>query len=399
MTSLEGVEVEIDYAEFLNLLAEENPTFKAEQLNLSLAESEIGAAGIRPDPELSFSFFDNQENRLELGYGFDAELSWDLELGGKRKSRIALAESERDLTAYELAEAWADLRMEASLAFAEALKNQMIYNSRLLAYNSVGLLFQTGEDALNAQENKKALRELKKEVNEALYEFENSLIELRSYLSDSDGGEIFLPSGNLHHEESLLSLEGLKVNGLTMNPGVEIARQNKILADNKMRSELSERGMDLGLMLGVESNTFSRNAIAPTPGFVAWKVGLSVPLKFSNFNKAGLEMASYEKQQADLMLKALESEFEKELLLAYRKYQYAAGQLAEFDTADLTEMTNLRAVVVQEYIKGERNFPEVVDTENLLKDLKEEYAELLFDLTEARMELERTVGTWTIDLK
>src|SRR5690625_4845406 len=111
----------LSYPEFLNKLASQNLGYLAEQYNINIADAEVEAAKILPDPEVSFSAYDNQERRMKMGYGFEVELGWDLELGGKRKARRNLAKDERELTHLELNEFFQDLRTSSTLAFLEPL--------------------------------------------------------------------------------------------------------------------------------------------------------------------------------------------------------------------------------------------------------------------------------------
>src|SRR5690625_7513458 len=100
--STQPKELNISYGEFIQKLSKQNLGYAAEMYNLSLADAEIEASKIFPDPELSFTGDDNQERRMKMGYGLEVELEWDLEMGGKRKARRNLALAERELTQLEL---------------------------------------------------------------------------------------------------------------------------------------------------------------------------------------------------------------------------------------------------------------------------------------------------------
>src|SRR5699024_178549 len=124
----------LSYPDFIDKLAAENLGYAAEQYNISIAEAEIEAAKILPDPELSFTAYDNRERRMKMGYGCEAELEWDLELGGKRKARRNLALAERELAEMELNEYFKTLRKSATIEFLEALRNQMHYDIEKKSY-------------------------------------------------------------------------------------------------------------------------------------------------------------------------------------------------------------------------------------------------------------------------
>ena len=75
----------LTFHEYLNNVKNSNISYLAEKYNVDIADANIKAAKIFPDPELSVGYANNQNWDLQMGYGVDAELSWRLELGGKRK--------------------------------------------------------------------------------------------------------------------------------------------------------------------------------------------------------------------------------------------------------------------------------------------------------------------------
>lgn len=117
----------IDYPAFLEKLAAENLSFAAEKYNISIAEAGVLAARALPDPELSFTLYDNQEQRLGMGYGFETELSWTLELGGKRAARKQVAAAQLTLVQLETRDFFRTLKKEATTAWLTVLKNKKEY--------------------------------------------------------------------------------------------------------------------------------------------------------------------------------------------------------------------------------------------------------------------------------
>jgi len=100
----------LTYKEFISKMVVNNLSYAAEKYNINIAEAEVQAAKAFPDPELSFGWADNQQKRMQMGYGFEAELSWDLELGGKRRARKNLAHDQKVLAELELQEFFHTLR-------------------------------------------------------------------------------------------------------------------------------------------------------------------------------------------------------------------------------------------------------------------------------------------------
>src|SRR5699024_1653866 len=142
----------LSYSDFINKLADQNLGYAAEQYNISIAEAEIEAAKIFPDPELSFTAYDNQERRMKMGYGFEAELEWDLELGGKRKARKKLAKDEYELTHLELSEYFQELKTESTIKYLKALRDKAHFDFEEKSYKK--MLDLAKQDSIYFEEGK-----------------------------------------------------------------------------------------------------------------------------------------------------------------------------------------------------------------------------------------------------
>lgn len=70
----------ISFEEYLNRVAKKNLSYLAEKLNVSIADAEVIARKIFPDPELEF---EAGNETFSLG------VSYSLEMGNKRGARIS----------------------------------------------------------------------------------------------------------------------------------------------------------------------------------------------------------------------------------------------------------------------------------------------------------------------
>ncbi len=78
----------ISFEEYLNRVGKNNLSYLAEKLNVSIADAEVVARKIFPDPELEF---EAGNETFSLG------VSYSLELGNKRGARIKLARTQAEL--------------------------------------------------------------------------------------------------------------------------------------------------------------------------------------------------------------------------------------------------------------------------------------------------------------
>lgn len=397
-------EYQLSYAEFLQKLTSQNLGYLAEQYNINIAEAEIEAAKILPDPELSFSAYDNQERRMKMGYGFEVELEWDLELGGKRKARKKLAKDEYELTHLELSEYFQELKTESTIKYLKALRDKAHFDFEEKSYKKMldlakqdSIYFEEGKIKKNrANQIKLEILSKRNHLQDVADQWKNSLSDLKSIISTEKHDTIYIPQGNLENFDRVFSLEELIENAKNNRIDLKISQHNNQLADSKIDLEKAERVMDLGLSVGVENNSFAKNIIGPTPGHTAVFAGISVPLKFSNNKDAGLKTAYYEKEQAQLTHQQLVLDFEKEIEEAYRDYLTKQEQVKAMKE-NIEEAESIFEEEIEGYLNNENSLLEVLNSERAYSKLQNNYIHTLYEYAKTLVELESLTGIWDID--
>lgn len=395
----------ITYKEFLSRMISNNLSYTAERFNIDIAEAEVQAAKAFPDPELSFGWADNQQKRMQMGYGFEAELSWDLELGGKRKARKNLARDQKVLAELELQEFFHTLRAESTVTFLEGMQNKMLFDIQRDSYLSMQQVAQSDSiryslgqiSKVDAIQSKLEAKSMWNDLQDADDTWENSLVEIRNIISVNRHDTIYVPEGSFDKFARLFDLDDLIVTAQNNRADYLVARQNKVVAGRQVALARAERAIDLGLSVGVENNSFVKNAVAPTPGNTVVKAGISVPLKFSNRKEAGLKTALYEEKQADLEYLSIELELEKEITQAYRNYLTKQKQIYRFENGMLQEAKEVFEGIKYSYQRGASSLLEVLDAQRTYNEIQQAYAETLFEYASALVELEKAVGIWDID--
>lgn len=395
----------ITFHDYLNRIGTQNLGYIAEKYNLDIADAEVEAAKMFPDPELSFGWVDNGERRMEMGYGFEAEISWDLELGGKRKARKNLANSQKVLATLELQNYFQELRAEATIAFLETLQHKLLvdvkqdsYESMKQISNSDSIRFSLGQiSKVDAVQSRLETRAMKNELADAENDWENSLLELKKMFASRQTDSLYIPEGNLEKFDRLFDLTELVQTARNQRTDYLVAKQNQTVSSNEVRLAQAERVVDLGLSLGVENNSFVRNAVAPTPGHTAVKAGISVPLKFSNKKDAALKTALYEQKQAELEYRDVELELEKEIAQALRTYLTKQKQIQQYENNMLVEAKEVLDGITYSYQRGASSLLEVLNAQRTYNETREAYVEARFDYAVALVELEKAVGIWDIE--
>jgi len=281
----------IEYPAFLEKLAAENLPFAAQKYNISIAEAGVQAARALPDPELSFIGYDNQEQRLGMGYGFETELSWTLELGGKRAARKQVAAAQLTLAQLETRDFFRKLKKEATTAWLTVLKNEKEYEDLKETAEFLNKITAAkgNPDLRAAQDALEVLLQNNRQENEQL------LQEMNDFITRTEAENLYFPLGDLESEAQRFSEYSRE-----MESSAEADRQKAELAVRQRKLAKAEAVMDLGVMIGVVNNGFAKNIIGPTPSYTTVMAGISMPLQFSGKGRAEHKMAELAAQKAQL---------------------------------------------------------------------------------------------------
>jgi len=395
----------IDFPTYIGLVGKNNLEYSAEKFNINIAEANILSSKIFPDPELSFGFADNSQRRLNMGYAFTSEISWDLELGGKRKARINVAKNEAQLTRLLLEDYFRNLRADATIAYLEAIQNRHLLNVQFHSYQQMKKLaesdsirFKLGDiTQVDALQSKLEAGTMLNEVYEAESEWKTALTNLSLLLGENQQEALIYPIEEFTGFERGFVLKDLILTAQNNRADLKAALQSKNLSQSLVKLAKAERSIDLGLSFGVDYNSYVRNAIAPTPSFTTVNAGISIPLKFSNNRPGELRAAQYEMAQAEQLYKQAELTIQTEVTQAFYTYQAAQKQLLRFNTGLLADAKAILDGKIYSYQRGETSLLEVLDAQRTYNEVQQNYYETLYNHAAALVELERAVGIWDIN--
>lgn len=399
------VAVKINYSDFLSLVSQNNLEYAAEKFNVNIAEADLEASKVFPDPELAIGASDNGQRRMQMGYGFSTELSWTLELGGKRKARINVARSTVELTRTLLEDYFRNLRAEATLNYLTSLKQKEIFKVQLNSYTILkniaatdSIRFKLGSIAeIDARQSKLEANSMLNEVYQSEADWKTALLELNTNLGTQKSDSLYIPSGDLTKFDRSFNLNDLIVTAQNNRTDLLAALKNKNLSENTLKLVKAGRVPDLGLSFGVENASVVSNIVAPTPSSNAISAGITIPLKFSNQNKGELNGAQYGLQQADVLYKQTELQIQNEVRKAWLNYTTAQKQVQQFNTGLLSDAKKLLEGKVYSYKRGETSLLEVLNAQQTYNETQLSYHETLYNYAAALVELEKAAGIWDIN--
>lgn len=390
------------FEEYLNLVGNKNLGYASQKYNVSMAEAAIQTANMFPDPQLEMETTNNGVKQ-NMGYVYGAAIGWTIELGGKRKARVNLAKNQSELSKIQLQDFFRNLRADASLGYIEALKSKALLEVQQDSYQNMQQLaksdsirYQLGTITLvTSKQSKLEAASLLNEVYHAESAEQQALTGLSVFLGDSKitGRDV---TGDFNTFNRDFSIDDLILQALNERADLLAAKQNTEVAKSQINLEKANRVIDLGISAGTEQHTEATNEIAPSPTVNAVKMGISIPLKFSNRRNAGLKIAEMAYSQAEVEYKRIEQEIKAEVTQAFQQYTATQKQLRQFHNGMLSEAKSILEGIIYSYKRGESSILEVLNAQRTYNNVRKDYYQALADNAAALIELERKAGIWDI---
>ncbi|PUB32664.1 cobalt-zinc-cadmium efflux system outer membrane protein [Elizabethkingia sp. YR214] len=392
----------LSFNEYLNLVGKKNLNYAAQKYNVSMAEASIQTANMFPDPQFDMEGSNNGISK-NMGYTFGGSFGWTVELGGKRKARVDLARNQSELSKILLSDFFRNLRADASLGYIEALRTKALldvqqdsYKNMLKLSKSDSIRYRLGTISLvSSKQSKLEAASLLNDVYQAESAEQQAITGLSVFLSDNNltGRDV---DGDFNAFNRDFGVEDLITQALNDRADLLAARQNTQVAKSQINLERANRKIDLGLSAGVSHNTTATNEIAPSPAVNAVKLGVSIPLKFSNNRNAGLKIAEMAHSQSQLEYQQVEQSIRAEVMQAYQQYMATQKQVKQFHNGMLTEAKSILEGIIYSYKRGESSILEVLNAQRTYNDVRKDYYQALADNAAALIELERKTGIWDI---
>lgn len=390
----------LTFAAYMDSVRACNISYLAEKYNVDIAEANVKAAKVFPDPELSVSYGNNQNWNLQMGYGVDAELSYTLELGRKRKARVMVAQSEREMAGALLEDYFRNLRADASIAYLAALRQKQLCRIQQSSYEQIkevaradSLRFLSGAiTEVDAQQSRLEASTMLNDVFSAEGDLKDALAQLQLYQGSKHLQPIDSIAGELSYTKVEAELPDLLIEALNTRADLQAAMKSRDVSHNNLRLAKANRFIDLGINLGGSYASEVKNEIAPAPEFKGFTVGFTVPLKFSNTNKGALRAAKLAAQQSEAQYEATELQISTEVTQAFNKYKTTCRQVEQYDTGMLREAESVYRKKAYSYSRGETSILELLNARRAYNDIQTSYTDALYNNAAALVELERASG-------
>lgn len=398
------VEMKLSMRQYLAAVAKGNLLYVAQQYNVGIAEAELQASRIFPDPELSFSYSNNQDNTMKMGQGVETGISYPFSLGNKRGAAMGMARAAFEQSQSALSLYFFTLRADAALAYFSAIHNQKVLELQQESFMQLKRLaeadsirYRTGEiTEIDAQQSALEAKAQQGELFQAHNDCAASRVVLTRLLGASVTDTVVLPLGYDVLMQRNFILEDLIQKGLNSRPDLMVSDKEREMAKAKLRQLKADRAFEFSLEAGYAHNLQVRNETAPAPAFSSYKAGITIPLKFSNINRSAVRSAKLSVAQSEVTFHDMQQQVIAEITNAYYSFRTAQDQLEHYSNGIVASAGQILQARIYAYQRGESTLMEVLGAHRSYNDICMEYANAQLRFATALVELERAAGIWDI---
>lgn len=385
------------YNDFNKLVAEKNALFLAEKYNIDKATAALQASKVFNDPELSVTYGNNQDWDLQMGQSVEVGLNINPDLAGVRRARIAVADNEKEITEASVQAYLCNLRLEAALAWAEAWRlresckvlEQSVNDMAQIAVSD-SLRYSVGDiGQADALQSKLEAQTLRGSLMTLQADYRNALNTVSLFC----GGEpVVSLEGNLPLVPMLPSENEICSIAEANRADLKTAELSKALSENNLRLVRASRAFEMGIDLGYSYNTEVLNEIAPAPRFNGLSVGVSIPLKFSSFNKGEMNAARAEVKQSEKYYEAARLQVRSEATQAYNSLAASIVVQNQYNESILNAARSIAQGRKEGYLKGESSLLELLSAQQTYLEVMQAYIDACCDCFINRARLEQAAG-------
>jgi len=369
-----------------------NPSLVASGRDIDIADAGLVQAKAWPNPELEVL----SEGVNEKYQTTTAQINHVIELGGKRSSRISVAERDWEAALADLASQRTALRADVAAAFFDVLAAQERIQ---LAETSYQLGMQVNSvvkrrvaagrvSPIEATRTSVAELTIRSELNQARVDFELAKIRLAALWGETAPkfNEVDQPAAgnNFYSDEfynNLPTLQSqLKNSPQLIRAQLEIERQQA-----QEDVERSQQIGDVTVSIGNKRETeFGRNQTI---------VGITVPLPLFDRNQGNVLGALRKTDKARDELHAITQRLSSELAQTYQRYAFSKADLQLLRTEILPQAESVIAATIKGFEFGKFNLLDVLEAQRTLFQTKSQYLKTQADLYRSVADIERIVGS------
>jgi cobalt-zinc-cadmium efflux system outer membrane protein len=393
----------ITLGQFLNKVAAANLDYAAQRYSISITQAQIAAAKVSPNPTANFAWTGDISEQNQAST-YSGGLSETIEMGGKRGSRVAVAQKNHLAAAATVDDFFRILRGTAAGAFIDAVADRMIVEQKESTYESLDKLAATNQKRFEAGDIDEV------DANQARVDALQARDDLASSESDAStaamalvqlmgtpGAKVPTPAGSLRFRARNFNLETVLSGALQRRPDVIAARHSLESAQASVRLARANRYPDLTLGFSLTHATATTNPINPSPPFTTANVSVSVPLPLFNSFRGEYEAAVQTVLQSQTSLGSIILKAEVDVRQSYKRYELATARLAQYQGGALELADKVLQAKLISYQKGAATLLDVLTAQKADNDVHLAYISALTERGKALVALEQAAAVWDLE--
>jgi outer membrane protein, heavy metal efflux system len=394
----------ITFSNFMGRVEEANLSLAAQRYNVPIAEAQLRAAAVYPDPTLQAGFAgDASGSGQESTYS--ASLAQEFLLGSKIRYRKDAARANLLASSATLSDFLRNLRQQAAETFINCLTDDLKLNRMEKSLERARQLVELNVERLRKGEGTEdalmrariAELEVHSNLADAQSDLYQNLSELAIFMGVSDKDGLIAAKGDLEGPAETFSLAQLIERAVTLRSDVVAAQYTLQNARAGYRLTKAARIPDVTITGAYSHLTRITSPIDPTPAWEQAGVSVSLPITISALNGGAVQAAYYQELQVEKTLQAAKLQAETDVRRAYQHYILAVEEVGLFASELLNDSDQIYKSRLFKLEKGQVTLLEVLDAHQALDQLYMDYYNALSGRAKALVELEQAAGIWDID--
>ena len=380
-----------------------NLALVAQKANLSIADTQMLTARLRPNPVASFS-----ADHLDLlGTGFDEtnnggppevafRVDLPIERAGKREKRMELASASRAVAEAQFEDAVRTLRSDVTLACIDVLAahaTRDLVADNLRAFEDLARVNRARATAgsiapVESIRSEVAMLQFRSTALRADLDLATALSKLRTLLGKPAGEPLDI-SGDLRLAPSSAPPELASVQqlALTSRPDLRLLQltEAKSVADLRLQEAMGRIDYTVGAEYRRQQGIAGRSN---SLGFF-----VSAPLPVLNRNQGEIARAGAERTQTSQQIAATRAQILSDVEIAFHEYAANRDIVTAIERDLIQPATSARDISTYTYRAGGSSLVELLDAQRAFNDTMQSYLEAQAGLRRAAARLNAAVGT------
>jgi cobalt-zinc-cadmium efflux system outer membrane protein len=411
----------LSFKAYLAEVAASNLDYAAARYDVSIAEAQLVAARVFPNPTLNGGTAGRDvthHGEQREPANDDAGVTQTIELGGKRRKRVAVARANLAQAAATLEDFFRTLRGNAATAFVDALTKRRVAEEKLRSAVALDQLVAANRKRLEVgdigeidltQSRVDALQlhadhlSSESDAQVAAIALEQLLGRLAPAAPSAAKAPVagaplpVVPVGNLEGPARSFDEAALIAAALERRADVVAARR---ALDSAVAGVAVARAMavpDLSVAFSYQENQRSHNDLAPAPEYASLGLSVSLPVPLWNQFRGELAAARATAAQSERALRGAELRATVDVRQALARYRLADRRAAQFQGGALDDAAAVYQAKLFSYQHGAATLLDVLNAQKAQNDVRLAYVAALDERAKALVGVEQAAGIWDVD--